>query len=147
VLDEPTTGLDVTTQAAVMDLIAELGGRTRMATVLITHDLGLAASYCQEIVVMHAGHVVEAAPTRELFAAPRHPYTAQLIAASPHGRGDLAELLSIPGSLPDLRRADLPPCRFSERCEQRHETCARPLPRPDSVDAHRVYCHYPRKAA
>src|ERR1043166_4432676 len=84
IADEPTTGLDVTTQAAVMDLIAELAAARHMATVLITHDLGLAASYCEHIVVMHAGHVVEAAPTRELFAAPRHPYTVQLIAASPH---------------------------------------------------------------
>jgi peptide/nickel transport system ATP-binding protein len=147
IADEPTTGLDVTTQAAVMDLIAELGEKRRMATVLITHDLGLAASYCRELVVMHAGHVVEAAPTREIFEAPQHPYTAQLIAASPHGRNDLADLLSIPGSLPDLRRGDLPPCRFSDRCEQRRETCAQPLPRPSAADVHRVYCHHPRKAA
>ena len=147
IADEPTTGLDVTTQAAVMDLIVELGARTRMATVLITHDLGLAASYCENIVVMHAGHVVEAAPTREIFAEPRHPYTAQLVAASPHGRAELAELLSIPGNLPDLRRADLPACRFSERCEQRRDACAQPLPRPPAADAHRVYCHYPRIAA
>jgi peptide/nickel transport system ATP-binding protein len=148
IADEPTTGLDVTTQAAVMDLIVELARARHMATVLITHDLGLAASYCERIVVMHAGHVVEAAPTRELFASPRHPYTARLIAASPHGRSQLAELVSVAGHLPDLRRSDLPPCRFSERCESRRAECAeRPLPVHTTGDAHRVYCHYPRIAA
>lgn len=146
IADEPTTGLDVTTQAAVMDLISELAAARHMSTVLITHDLGLAASYCEHIYVMHAGHVVESAPTRELFVAPRHPYTAQLIAASPHGRGTLAELLSIPGHLPDLRRADLPACRFSERCDHRRPECAHPLPRAAANDTHRVYCHYPRAA-
>jgi peptide/nickel transport system ATP-binding protein len=146
IADEPTTGLDVTTQAAVMDLIAELAQARHMATVLITHDLGLAASYCEHIVVMHAGHVVESAPTRELFASPRHPYTARLVAASPHGRSNLAELVSVPGYLPDLRRGDLPPCRFSERCENRRADCIeRPL--PVHGDSHRVYCHYPRIAA
>jgi peptide/nickel transport system ATP-binding protein len=147
IADEPTTGLDVTTQAAVMDLVAELAKARHMATVLITHDLGLAASYCEHIVVMHAGHVVEAASTRELFTSPRHPYTTRLIAASPHGRADLAELISVPGNLPDLRRNDLPACRFSERCENRQEICAQPLPCHAANDTHRVYCHYPRKAA
>jgi peptide/nickel transport system ATP-binding protein len=147
IADEPTTGLDVTTQAAVMDLIAELAAARHMATVLITHDLGLAASYCEHIVVMHAGHVVEAAPTRELFASPRHPYTVQLIAASPQGRAHLDELVSIPGYLPDLRRKDLPRCRFSERCEHRRAECEAPLPVQTLGSAHRVYCHYPRMAA
>ena len=147
IADEPTTGLDVTTQAAVMDLIVELAAARHMATVLITHDLGLAASYCEHITVMHAGQVIETAPTRELFASPRHPYTAGLIAASPHGRADLRELVSIPGYLPDLRRKDLPACRFSERCEERRAECAAPLPMHGQDTAHRVYCHYPRMAA
>jgi ABC-type glutathione transport system ATPase component len=85
IADEPTTGLDITTQAVIMDLIAEFAASQRMATLLITHDLGLAAEYSDRIAVMHAGQIVETAPTAALFAAPRHPYTAGLIAATPGG--------------------------------------------------------------
>ncbi|WP_370154018.1 ABC transporter ATP-binding protein [Ferrovibrio sp.] len=140
IADEPTTGLDVTTQAAIMDLIAELGSAQGMATLLITHDLGMAAEYCDRIVVMHAGHIVEAAPTAELFRHPRHPYTAKLIAATPRPTASLAELAAIPGGLPDLRQAEIPPCRYIARCERRLARCDQALPRvlgdgPDSVVA------------
>lgn len=128
IADEPTTGLDVTTQAAIMDLIAELGAEQGMATLLITHDLGMAAEYCDHIVVMHAGHVVEMAPTAALFATPRHPYTARLIAATPRPTVRLADLVSIPGNLPDLRAAVIPACRYSARCERRKPRCEQPLP-------------------
>src|SRR5437660_5783654 len=123
IADEPTTGLDITTQAVIMDLIAELAASQHMATLLITHDLGLASEYCDRIAVMHAGHLVEMAPTPLLFAAPRHPYTAKLIAATPGDAARLAMLAAIPGSLPDLRRADLPACRYSERCERAMPDC------------------------
>ncbi len=83
IADEPTTGLDVTTQAVIMDLIGELAQKLGMATIFITHDLALAGQRAARIVVMHAGHVVETAPTKELFADARHPYTAELIAATP----------------------------------------------------------------
>ncbi|MGE0659547.1 MAG: ABC transporter ATP-binding protein [Reyranellaceae bacterium] len=129
IADEPTTGLDVTTQAAIMDLISELARERGMATVLITHDLGMAAEYCDRIVVMHAGHVVENAPTAELFASPRHPYTAKLIAATPRPESRLDDLVAIGGNLPDLRSASLPPCRFSGRCDRAEPDCAQPLPR------------------
>lgn len=129
IADEPTTGLDVTTQAAIMDLIADLGREHGMATLLITHDLGMAAEYCDRIAVMHAGHVVENARTAELFAAPRHPYTAKLIAATPRPTANLASLAAIPGNLPDLRLADIPACRYSARCERRLPACDGPLPR------------------
>jgi peptide/nickel transport system ATP-binding protein len=128
IADEPTTGIDVTTQAVIMDLVAELGRSRGMATLLITHDLGLASNYCDRIVVMHAGHVVESAPVAELFDRPRHPYTAKLLAATPREDSELIELAAIPGNLPDLRRTDLPPCRYSNRCERRQEACAQPLP-------------------
>jgi peptide/nickel transport system ATP-binding protein len=141
IADEPTTGLDVTTQAAIMALIREKAQAGGMATLLITHDLGLAREQCDRIVVMHAGHVVEAAPTEVLFTAPQHPYTRQLIGATPVGRASLAELTAIPGSLPDLRRADLPACRFAERCGQRSSACNAPL--PTVVDGrHLVRCHH-----
>lgn len=123
IADEPTTGLDVTTQAAIVDLIAELGEDRGMATLLITHDLGMAAEYCDQIVVMHAGHIVETAATAELFRHPRHPYTAKLIAATPKPTVSLQHLAAIPGNLPDLRAAAIAPCRYSGRCERRQTRC------------------------
>jgi peptide/nickel transport system ATP-binding protein len=143
IADEPTTGLDVTTQAVIMDLISDLATELGMATIFITHDLALAGQRAARIVVMHAGHVVESAPTRELFARPRHPYTAELIAATPDSAASLDELASIPGSLPDLRRADLPPCRYSERCPRKVSACDQPLPRPEAEAAHNVACWNP----
>jgi peptide/nickel transport system ATP-binding protein len=143
IADEPTTGLDVTTQAAVMDLIAELATETRMATLLITHDLGMAAERCDRIVVMHAGHVVEVAPTEELFRAPRHPYTARLIGATPRPGVKLADLAAIPGGLPDLRGA-LGPCRYRARCERYEPACdAGPLPLAEIDPGHFVACRRP----
>jgi peptide/nickel transport system ATP-binding protein len=144
IADEPTTGLDVTTQAAVMDLVTGLARERGMATVLITHDLGLATEYCDRIAVMHAGHVVEEAATEALFARPRHPYTARLIAATPRPGVPLSALASIPGGLPDLRRADLPACRFLARCDRARPDCAEaPLPRLREVGHRMVACRYP----
>jgi peptide/nickel transport system ATP-binding protein len=143
IADEPTTGLDVTTQAVVMDLLAELASASRMATILITHDLALAGEYADRIVVMHAGHVVESAPAAELFARPRHPYTAKLIAATPRPDSRLVDLAAIAGSLPDVRRADLPPCRYSARCERHMARCDAPLPLTVVGPAHQVACWQP----
>jgi len=128
IADEPTTGLDVTTQAVIMDLVMELGRRRGMAMMLITHDLGMALEYCNRVVVMHAGHVVETAPTAELFRRPRHPYTAKLIAATPRPGTALRALASIPGAMPNLRNVSIPPCRYSPRCERFGSDCERPLP-------------------
>ncbi|HXL84938.1 MAG TPA: ABC transporter ATP-binding protein [Casimicrobiaceae bacterium] len=144
IADEPTTGLDVTTQAAIMDLVQDLGRARQMATLLITHDLGLAAQYCDRIVVMHAGHVVESAPKREILRMPRHPYTAKLIGSIPHGAGTLRELTAIPGNLPDLRRGNLPPCRYRDRCDRSLDLCdTRPLARLDDGN-HMVACWNPQ---
>jgi peptide/nickel transport system ATP-binding protein len=142
VADEPTTGLDVTTQAAIMDLIDELAHAKQMATLLITHDLGLAAEHCERIVVMHAGHVVESAPTAELFESPRHPYTAKLIAATPKPGVSLEELAAIPGGLPDLR-GELPACRYRSRCERYAFFCDEPLPVQEVGTEHTVACWKP----
>ena len=147
IADEPTTGLDVTTQAAVMDLIAGLARERQMATLFITHDLALAAEHCDRIVVMHAGHAVERAPTRALFAAPRHPYTARLIGSTPDGSSRVDSLVPVPGSLPDLRRADLPACRFAERCDRAQVRCRSERPRIDPADPHGVACWHPLAAA
>jgi peptide/nickel transport system ATP-binding protein len=143
IADEPTTGLDVTTQAAVMDLITGLARERHMATLFITHDLALAADYCDRIVVMHAGHAVECAPTKSLFAVPQHPYTARLMSSTPGERSTIASLEPVPGNLPDLRRGDLPACRFAERCERASERCRRERPRLDSALGHGVACWHP----
>ena len=144
IADEPTTGLDVTTQASIMRLIRDLGREKGMATLLITHDLGLARDFCDNIAVMHAGHIVEVGPTETLFRVPAHPYTAQLVRATPVGQERLENLASIPGNLPDLRRGDLPPCRFSERCELRSPACATALPTLTVSTGHSVGCHHPQ---
>jgi peptide/nickel transport system ATP-binding protein len=93
IADEPTTGLDVTTQKTVMDLIVELTKQRGMSTILITHDLGLAATYCDRVVVMEKGRVVETAPSREVFTAPSHPYTRKLMRATPRPGVSLRDLL------------------------------------------------------
>lgn len=143
IADEPTTGLDVTTQAIIMDIIAERAKATGMATIFITHDLGLAAERADRIVVMHAGHIVEARATRDLFAAPRHPYTAALIAATPGPTSQLSDLRTIGGGLPDLRAAELPACRYAERCARRLAGCVASLPRVDAAASEALACHNP----
>ncbi|MBN8494043.1 MAG: ABC transporter ATP-binding protein [Burkholderiales bacterium] len=143
IADEPTTGLDVTTQAAVMDLITGLARERHMATLFITHDLALAADYCDRIVVMHAGHAVESAPTKALFAAPRHPYTARLMSSTPGERSSLFSLEPVPGNLPDLKRSDLPACRFAERCERATDRCLSERPPLDGAALHGVACWHP----
>jgi peptide/nickel transport system ATP-binding protein len=141
IADEPTTGLDVTTQAAIMDMLRGLAQARGMATLFITHDLSLAAEYCDRIAVMHAGQIVEIAPTAVLFTAPRHPYTRLLIAATPRPESRLETIATVPGTLPDLTRGDLPPCRFAERCANRETACdaAAPVPR-EITDGHVVAC-------
>src|SRR4029079_17574759 len=93
IADEPTTGLDVTTQKAVMDLVVELTRRRGMSTILITHDLGLAATYCDRVTVMEKGRVVESAPSRTIFTAPEHAYTRKLMRATPRAGVALRDLL------------------------------------------------------
>jgi peptide/nickel transport system ATP-binding protein len=94
---------------------------------------------------MHAGHAVEAAPTKALFAAPRHPYTARLMSSTPHKDSTLESLLPVPGNLPDLRRSDLPACRFAERCERAVDNCRQSLPALDPMAEHAVACWSPQE--
>jgi len=143
IADEPTTGLDVTTQAVIMDLIRDMSRSARMSTLLITHDLGLAGEYCDRIAVMHAGHVVEIAETETLLDHAAHPYTRQLLAATPVPESRIESLNAIPGQLPDLR-SELPPCRFSGRCERRQPICdEQELPWTELSPTHVVRCRFP----
>ena len=120
IADEPTTALDVTIQAQILDLIRDLKEQMDTAVILITHDLGVVAELCDRVVVMYAGRVVETAEIHELFENPKHPYTASLIGATPVlGEVD-RELVSIPGSVPNL--INLPQgCKFAPRCVARIE--------------------------
>jgi len=117
IADEPTTALDVTIQAQILELLKKLQEQLGMAVLLITHDLGVVAEYARDVVVMYAGRVVERAPVQEIFAHPRHPYTKGLLGSIPRiaRGGERKRLPTIEGVVPDLR--DLPPgCRFADRC-------------------------------
>jgi peptide/nickel transport system ATP-binding protein len=105
-----------------MDLIREIARERQMATILITHDLALAGEYCDRILVMHAGHIVEAAPAEAFPAALKHPYARRLFASTPATAASLDDLAAIPGALPDLRK-ELPPCRYRARCERAIAAC------------------------
>jgi len=126
--DEPTTALDVTIQAQILELLTDLQERHGTAIVLITHDLGVVAGRCDRVLVMYAGRVVERAPTNELFAAPAHPYTRALLTSVPSLEGPPTErLLAIEGQPPDL--AELPPgCACAPRCELAHDGCTSAAP-------------------
>jgi oligopeptide/dipeptide ABC transporter ATP-binding protein len=117
VADEPTTALDVTVQAQILDLLHELKQAHQMAMILITHDMGVVAEVADDVAVMYAGQFVEQAETRELFANPEHPYTEALLAALPRTEGDVRHerLAAIPGRPPDLIDPS-PTCRFAPRC-------------------------------
>ena len=144
IADEPTTALDVTTQAVIMDLIRSLASEDGLSVALITHDLALASEHCDRLVIMHAGHVVESASTAEIIASPRHPYTKRLLGSVPSAVDRIEDLQAIEGSLPDLRRADLPFCRFAERCDRRLPACdAGPLTLQPIAPAHLVACGNP----
>jgi peptide/nickel transport system ATP-binding protein len=142
IADEPTTALDVTIQAQILDLIAEMKDRLGMAVMLITHAMGVVAETAQRVVVMYAGRVVEEAPVGELFARPRHPYTQGLIRSIPRldTAGHKTRLEAIAGVVPSL--FDLPPgCSFAPRCPFVRAACsAAPPPLREVAPGHKVAC-------
>ncbi|MBX7236272.1 MAG: ABC transporter ATP-binding protein [Caldilineales bacterium] len=141
IADEPTTALDVTIQAQIVDLIQRLQAEMGMTVIWITHDLGVVARLAERVIVMYAGAIVEDAPVDELFAAPGHPYTLGLLASLPHlDAADDARLVSIPGQPPHL--ANLRPgCPFAPRCGYTMDRCTREKPALEIVaPRHRVAC-------
>ncbi|UFP96514.1 ABC transporter ATP-binding protein [Gloeobacter morelensis] len=129
IADEPTTALDVTIQAQILELIKDLRERLGTAVILITHDLGVVAGMADRVAVMYAGKIVESAPTDSLFARPAHPYTQGLLRSMPDPLQEVAELYQIPGLPPDMTR--LPPgCAFAPRCPHAAEPCSQP---PETV--------------
>lgn len=146
IADEPTTALDVTVQAQIMELLAELREETGSALLLITHDLGLAAGTADRVAIMYAGRILEKAPVQELYDRPAHPYTRGLLAAVPRLDGDADTLTPVPGSPPGPGL--LPSgCPFHPRCPDVAERCATQppmlLPFDTAPAARLVACHYP----
>lgn len=143
IADEPTTALDVTIQAQILELIKDLKARLGTSVILITHDLGVVAGMTEKIIVMYAGKVFEQAPTKELFATPANPYTKGLLKSVPdpaHEEG--TELYQIPGLPPDV--AHLPPgCPFVPRCYRAEEICHQEYPPFVQINEnHRSLCHF-----
>ena len=147
IADEPTTALDVTIQAQILDLMRSAVAEMGTSLILITHDLGVVAGMARSINVMYAGHIVERAETHELYGRPRHPYTVGLLQSIPRldaqGRG---ELVPIQGQPPDLSR-DIPGCPFAPRCFNAQDRCRQEMPpleaAPNSAPGHEVACWYP----
>jgi oligopeptide transport system ATP-binding protein len=145
IADEPTTALDVTIQAQILELIKELKKETGTSVILITHDLGVVAGMTDHLLVMYAGKVFEQARTTELFATPGNPYTKGLLRSVPDPLAEQAELYQIPGLPPDV--AHLPPgCPFAPRCERAEQLCHEAYPPfVELTPDHHSLCHFARE--
>jgi peptide/nickel transport system ATP-binding protein len=146
IADEPTTALDVTVQAQILDLMRDLKRRVGAAVLLITHDLGVVAEVAEHVVVMYAGRKVEEAPAHQLFARPRHPYTQGLLGAVPKLgsslSGDGKRLAEIPGLVPSMM-SRIRGCVFASRCTQVTDVCRQAAPAlQDKAAGHWVACHH-----
>lgn len=143
IADEPTTALDVTIQAQIIELLLELQQQENMALMLITHDLALVAEAAQHIIVMYAGQVVESAKATEIFRAPRHPYTQALLRSLPEFAADKARLQSLPGVVPG--KYDRPDgCLLNPRCPYATDLCRKEEPAlRDLANGRQSKCHYP----
>jgi peptide/nickel transport system ATP-binding protein len=138
IADEPTTALDVTIQAQIMELLLNLQKELGLAILLITHDLGVVANLCHRIAVMYAGRIVETGATRNVLGSPRHPYTAGLLASSARGAAKGARLPSIPGLVPPPGARGIG-CDFAGRCSRATERCQKQ--QPELIQA--VACWHP----
>jgi peptide/nickel transport system ATP-binding protein len=139
IADEPTTALDVTVQAQIVDLLLELSKRTGVALLFITHNLGLVAESCRRMVTMYAGQVVEGGPVDDILTKPLHPYTSGLLRSLPRLSERKTTLPSIPGRVPPPD--EMPTgCRFAPRCGHAASECANPQDLQREVDGHLVRC-------
>jgi peptide/nickel transport system ATP-binding protein len=150
IADEPTTALDVTIQAQILDLMSELKQRVGAAIILITHDLGVVAEIAERVLVMYAGRKVEEAPVRELFRSPRHPYTQGLLGALPRLGSSVNDkatrLVEIPGAVPSLKQR-IAGCVFASRCALAREVCRQVPPALElKAPGHLAACHFASKA-
>jgi oligopeptide transport system ATP-binding protein len=142
IADEPTTALDVTVQAQIMQLLGDIRQEFGTAIILITHDLGIVAGFCDRTLVMYGGQIMEEGPTNDIFSDPSHPYTSGLLQAVPRLDKETAELATIAGEPPDMSR--LPAgCPFSPRCAQVLHNCKAERPPLDVTPDRRRACHLP----
>ncbi|WP_439153837.1 oligopeptide/dipeptide ABC transporter ATP-binding protein [Yoonia sp.] len=142
IADEPTTALDVTVQAQIMQVLSDIRSDFGAAVILITHDLGVVAGFCDRTLVMYGGQIMEEGPTDDLFASPSHPYTSGLLRAVPRLDRDDAKLATIAGEPPDMSR--LPAgCPFSPRCAQALDNCRTDKPMLEKIKTRRRACHLP----
>lgn len=140
IADEPTTALDVTIQAQVLDIINNLREKYNMAMILITHDLGVVAETCDNVAIMYAGQIVESGTVRDVYLNPKHPYTKGLFDSIPKLDDEATELIPIEGAISNA--ADLPTgCHFHPRCRYCQEICRQQQP-PQQGDAHKFMCHF-----
>jgi peptide/nickel transport system ATP-binding protein len=143
IADEPTTALDATIQAQILDLLIQLRAETGMATVFISHDLGAVSQVCERVCVMYAGRIVEQGPIEQLFAEPRHPYTRGLFDAIPRLDGPRSRLIPIPGSVPHPKHLTVG-CTFAPRCARAAGTCESQRPALDLLeDGRQLACFNP----
>jgi oligopeptide/dipeptide ABC transporter ATP-binding protein len=143
IADEPTTALDVTIQAQILDLLRRLRADSGMALLLITHDLGVVSDLCDRVIVMYAGRIVEEAPARVLFSSARHPYTAGLLASRPRLGETAAKLPTIPGSVPPPAKRGVG-CNFADRCTRVQSRCRAETPVLAAMaTGHRAACFNP----
>jgi dipeptide transport system ATP-binding protein len=142
IADEPTTALDVTIQAQILDLLVDLQKQRHMAMALITHDMGVVAETAERVIVMYASQQVEIQPAAQLFENPRHPYTAALLEALPERSHDQRRLATIPGMVPGI--ADRPTgCVFNPRCNFATDRCRAEQPKLTGPAGVLARCHYP----
>jgi len=145
IADEPTTALDVTIQAQILELIKKLKRETGTSVILITHDLGVVAGMTDHVIVMYAGKIFEQAATNELFAKPGNPYTKGLLRSVPDPTAEQGKLYQIPGLPPDVAHLD-PGCPFAPRCDRVEEICRREFPPFVQLNAdHHSLCHFARE--
>ncbi|MBJ3775577.1 ABC transporter ATP-binding protein [Acuticoccus mangrovi] len=140
IADEPTTGLDVTVQAAILDLLRQIVLERSMGALIITHDLGVVAHYCERVAVMFAGSIVEEGTVDAVFETPSHPYTRALLSATPE-RLKLGSGRQLGGPPPDLYNLPIG-CHYRDRCERVRDICTTPPPATDLGEGHRVQCHF-----
>ncbi|MEU4512853.1 ABC transporter ATP-binding protein [Nonomuraea wenchangensis] len=147
VLDEPTTALDMITQANILRIVREVHAERGLTTLVITHDIGVVAEVADRLAVMYGGRLVEQGPTREVLGAPRHPYTRGLIQAIPRLTGDIGEARALPGRPPTLATVPKQGCVFRERCELRMDVCDTVDPETVADGPRLVACHAVNGAA
>ncbi len=140
IADEPTTALDVTVEAGILDELRSLCDDLGVAILLITHDLGVVSETCDRVTVMYSGSVMERGPTDRIFEAATHPYTKALLRSIPEYAQPGSELETVPGSAPDPRNRP-EGCPFRDRCPEAFDACTDPLPEYTVDETHTTYCH------